>query len=141
MDSPPRHPHVASCVNLSVANLDQAQAWYCEKLGFRMRVRRQYSAMNLEIAFLERDGFEVELIQFAGSQPAPAYPDPPQHAKVRGATHFGIGVPDLERACADLLAADVPILFGPKTFEDVGIRVAFFRDPEGNLLKYVERLA
>lgn len=131
---------VASCANLSVADLGRMQDWYCDTLGFRLRVRRHYPAMQLEIAFLEWNGFELELIAFSGSQPADLYPDPPGHAKVRGITHFGLGVADIDAEHARVQGLGIPVLFGPKTFDDVGIRVFFIRDPEGNLLKFVERL-
>lgn len=141
MNFPASNAPVLSSVNLSVSSLDPMIAWYAEKLGCKLRAREQHPAMGLEIAFLQRPGLEIEMIEFAGSVPALLFPDPPGHARQRGITHVGFGVADLDAEVARLKAGGVEILFGPKTFEgNVGIRVAFFRDPEGNLLKVIQRL-
>jgi len=129
------------CVNLSVASLDAMEIWYRDKLGFVRTSRSRYEQMGLEIAFLRQGDFEIELIQFDGSQaPSMRFPDPPRHAGLQGMTHFGLRVENTDQAIADLESKGVPVLFGPKVFEELKMKLFFVRDIEGNLIKFVQRL-
>jgi|JI8StandDraft_1071087.scaffolds.fasta_scaffold16845_3 catechol 2,3-dioxygenase-like lactoylglutathione lyase family enzyme len=128
------------CVNLSVADLDATERWYVTKLGFERVHRKRYDQMSLEIAFLRLGDFEVELIQFQKSTQTNRFPDPPRHAEVRGITHFGLRVKDLDQAMSELCGKGVEVIFGPKEFDELNMKLFFVRDNEGNLLKFVQRL-
>ncbi|UUX95308.1 VOC family protein [Aquabacterium sp. J223] len=130
----------AQCVNLSVKRLDEVEAWYVDLFGFRRVSRRRYPEMALEICFLRLGGFEVELIQFDQSVESVRFPDPPRHGAQRGITHFGLQVTDLDAVQQRLVEARVAVLFGPKVFPELGMRLLFVSDPEGNLVKLVERV-
>jgi catechol 2,3-dioxygenase-like lactoylglutathione lyase family enzyme len=128
------------CVNLSVANLDAMERWYEDVLGFKRLHRKRFDQMQLEIAFLGHGDYEIELIQFDRSAPLTPFPDPPRHAEVRGLTHFGMRVADIEQTMADLHDKNVQVIFGPKVFDELNMKLIFVRDPEGNLVKFVQRL-
>jgi glyoxylase I family protein len=128
------------CVNLSVANLDAAERWYESVLGFKRIHRKRYDQMQLEIAFLRQGQFEIELIQFDQSSAGTAFPDPPRHAEVRGITHFGLRVADLDKTMADLRQKGVTVVFGPREFEELNMKLFFIKDVDGNLVKFVQRL-
>lgn len=94
--------------------------------------------MNLEIAFMKQGDFRIELIEFDNSSPGTAYPDAPRHASIRGITHFSLRVTNLVAELARLSSLNIQTVWGPTTFEDLRMSVAFIRDPEGNLIKLVE---
>lgn len=131
---------VPQCVNLSVADLDGTERWYASALGFERVHRKRYDQMSLEIAFLRLGDFEIELIQFDKSTQTNRFPDPPRHAEVRGITHFGLRVKDLEETMGRLRDKGIEVIFGPKVFEELNMKLFFVRDNEGNLLKFVQRL-
>ncbi len=127
-------------VNLSVASLDASLRWYREKFGFETRFRQAYPKFGLELAFLTVGDFEIELIQHSAAQAGARNPDPPHHAKLRGITHFSFRVPDVDEMIKELKAKGVPIEWGPTSFEDANMKVVFIRDPDGNLIKFMQRL-
>ena len=129
----------AQCVNLSVADLDRAESWYRDILGFRTVSRERYDAMSLEIAFMDLADFVIELIQYDDAKSGGVFADPPHHANMRGITHFALRVSDLDVMATQLSAKGVPILFGPRAL--AGMKLCFVRDADGNLIKFVERLA
>lgn len=129
------HPY---SVNISTANLDVAQEWYGCVLGFQMVYRKEHSAMSLEIAFMKQGDFHIELIQFDNSSAGTSYPDAPRHASIRGITHFSLRVMDLLVELDRLRGLNIQAVWGPTTFEDLRMSVAFIRDPDGNLIKLVE---
>jgi catechol 2,3-dioxygenase-like lactoylglutathione lyase family enzyme len=131
---------IPQCVNLSVADLDATESWYVTVLGFERVHRKRYDQMSLEIAFLRLGEFEIELIQFDRSMETVRFPDPPRHAEVRGITHFGLRVKDLEQTMSELRDKGIEVIFGPKVFEELNMKLCFVRDNEGNLLKFVQRL-
>ncbi len=131
----------AHCVNLSVSNLDTVSRWYEDTLNFVCVSRTAYPEMGLEIAFLRQGEFEIELISFAGSIAGTEHPDPPKHAQLRGITHFAFRVANVDEMIGELENKGVPVLWGPKVYEEHRMKVIFVRDPEGNLVKFVERLA
>lgn len=131
----------AHCVNLSVSDLEAVSRWYEGILNFSRVSRTAYPEMGLEIAFLRHGEFEIELISFPGSVGGAEHPDPPKHAQVRGITHFAFRVVDIDEMIIHLKNKDVPVLWGPRIYDEHHMKVIFVRDPEGNLVKFVERLA
>jgi catechol 2,3-dioxygenase-like lactoylglutathione lyase family enzyme len=127
-------------VNLSVADIDVAVAWYCDVLGFEPARRGKYPERHLEIAFIRQGTFQIEIIQFDGSAAGSAFPDPPRHASVRGITHFALRVPNLDDAMAQLADRKVAVVSGPLILSEMKMKVVFVRDPDGNLVKLVEDL-
>ena len=64
--------------------------------------------------------------------PAPAFPH-------LGLEHIGLGVDDLDAACAMLRGRGADIAIGPTT-AGPGIRLAFIRGPEGVMVELLERI-
>lgn len=65
--------------------------------------------------------------------PAPAFPH-------LGLEHIGLGVEDLDAACALLRSRGADIAIGPVQ-AGPGIRLAFIRGPEGVMVELLERAA
>lgn len=79
------------------------------------------------IAFLQCGGTTIELV---GDEPA----DEPRG---QGWNHLALEVADLDRAIAELARRGVVCHSGPELFPaaEPRARIAFFRDPDGNLLE------
>src|SRR5262245_51867544 len=87
-------------VGLTVSDLKQAVAFFRDALGFRLQssgsrdrklVERLISVQceSVEIAYLTKGDFTVELLQFSGC-------NAPDQLLQTGATHFAFNVSDLE---------------------------------------------
>jgi catechol 2,3-dioxygenase-like lactoylglutathione lyase family enzyme len=63
-------------------------------------------------------------------------------APAGGWDHLALEVPDTDEAYAELVAQGVPFHIPPKNFPDEApsVRIAFFKDPDGNILELVQPL-
>lgn len=48
---------------LEVANRDASARWYVENLGFAVSAHRELPVSGMRAAFLERDGFRLEVVE------------------------------------------------------------------------------
>jgi len=114
---------------LAVRDLDAMLRFYCGLLGMREIRRIEFPADGYTLVFV---GFEsapdAAQIEFrhewgaaAGTTPAPIW-----HG------HFGIGVRDIDAACARLAALGVPVRRAPAPMRPGGRVIALLEDPEGN---------
>ncbi len=129
-----------SHVGLRVRDLDVSKRFY-EALGFaevkRLTIPDEMAVgllpltppIGLEAAYLQHDGFVLQLLTFAG-HPAP---DEPQRTMVgAGLTHLSIAVDDMAAAQAAVTSAGGTIVADPG-----GGFACMARDPEGQLIELV----
>ena len=57
-----------------------------------------------------------------------------------GISHFAITVKDLDKLYNKLIKEEINFLYPVQTSPDGNVKIAFCRDPEGNLLELVEEL-
>jgi lactoylglutathione lyase len=122
-------------VNLYTRDIEAALRFYRDLLGFTETFRTPAAGVPEHVE-LGLGGFTVGLgtVEAArrvhGVEPAPGTP----------AMVLVIWADDVDRACADLAAAGVPVLQPP---HDTGNsnRNALLRDPDGNLVEIVARVA
>ncbi|HAJ59327.1 MAG TPA: hypothetical protein DCP31_08705 [Cyanobacteria bacterium UBA8543] len=124
-------------VTISVPNLDEAANWYSERLGFREVQRKDYPELQTSLAFLELNGYRIELIENDNAQPNVARPAPPRHTAIYGMSQFSFLTRDLRAVRAELLQRNVPII---SEFEnsDLGVSTLFIRDLNGNLIQFIQ---
>lgn len=123
-------------VTVSVENVDATAQWYVEKLGFTLE--RQFTLNNgeVEIAWLRVPGMRLDLAQVKGSQrSAEQRTVPPEHMLVQGWRHVVLTVDDIDEAYQTLTARGVEFIQEPRNYNPPGIRIAYFKDPEGNILE------
>jgi catechol 2,3-dioxygenase-like lactoylglutathione lyase family enzyme len=101
--------------------------------------RKAYPQFQTSLIFLELNGFRVELIKDDNAKPGTKHPDPPAHTAVTGVAQFCFQTDDLAGVQAQLEQRGVRILF-PFQNEDLGVKFLFIRDPEGNLIQFLQRL-
>jgi catechol 2,3-dioxygenase-like lactoylglutathione lyase family enzyme len=128
-------------VALSVADVKASVAWYSEKLGFRIDRAPYNPVPGIGIAFLEKNGFHLEIIQSDGSAPrGPALPKRDNDVSLRGIVKLAFVVEDVDAAAASLRAQGVAFLMAPTNDPDFGVRFLMIRDPDENVIQIFQLL-
>jgi glyoxylase I family protein len=99
--------------------------WYIERLNFSFSTE-----IGPTVYIHDSKG---TILEFVPSETTPA----PPKMRDLGLRHIAFEVDDLDQATSDLAAAGVELTGEPITLE--GMRLQFFRDPEGNFLHLVKR--
>ena len=124
---------------IRVPDFDTAIAWYAEKLDFR--VRQSVSLAGLTFAFLypaTDDSFHFELLAGSGADDRRPYEDLHDSYKMAGWHHMGFRVDSVDAAVDELKRRSVTIVSEPHDVVAMGLRVAFFADPWGNLFEVIQ---
>lgn len=128
---------------VTVTDLDRAVEFYAEALGLEVLDRFAVSgdafseAVGVDgatgrFAHLDAGSARVELVEYE-----PEGEDRPAGAINRpGAKHLGLAVDNLDRFYEEL-PTDVETMSPPRTTES-GTKILFVRDPEGNLVEFIE---
>jgi methylmalonyl-CoA/ethylmalonyl-CoA epimerase len=126
-------------VTLSVADIEKTANWYVEKLGFKIVQRKSYPEFNTSLIFTEKNGFRVELIKDENAVAGAKRPDPPAHSSIHGVSQFAFETDDVLALKQELTAREVSIAWEFENAE-LGVKFLFIRDPEGNLIQFLQRL-
>jgi catechol 2,3-dioxygenase-like lactoylglutathione lyase family enzyme len=124
-----RAHHVA----ISTTQFERLRAFYVETLGLAV----VGGFPDQQIVFLDAGGIIVELVGERGAgQTSPA------GFERRGWQHLAWEVADVDAAYADLVAHGVAGHSPPEDFppDTPSLRIAFLKDPDGNLLELVQPL-
>jgi glyoxylase I family protein len=119
-----------------VPDFDEAVEWYTTVLDFRLV--RSLSIGPLTFGFIspaQDDTFQIELLAGAGAAQRPPYKDLHESYNMSGWHHLGIRVDDVDAAVSVLKQRNVTIVSEPHDVPVIGLRLAFFADPWGNLLE------
>lgn len=125
-------PFVLHHVGLSCDDPLAIERWYTKHFGFQRR--RVYAPGPEQVVMIETGGVYLELFHSTVERPC---------LKVEGAgpdysgfRHFAFRVDDLDATLARL-GDDAPITLGPLDMSQFipGMRVAWVRDPEGNIVE------
>jgi catechol 2,3-dioxygenase-like lactoylglutathione lyase family enzyme len=128
-------------VAIRVPDFDIAVAWYAEKLDFRLK--QSVSVAGLTFGFLYPagdDSFHFELMAGPGAAARPAYKDLHDSYNMSGLHHPGFSVDSVDDVIAELKRRDVTIASEPHDVPAMGLRVAFFADPWGNLFEVIQTI-
>jgi catechol 2,3-dioxygenase-like lactoylglutathione lyase family enzyme len=129
-------------VGLSVADLDAQRRFYADALGLT-EVEEQFEmpAARVRSAILRAgDGLKIELIERGGSAPQ-EFTDPYDGAGTQGYFHWAVYVDDLDTAYESVLSAGAGEVSAPADAVRPGMRFAYVKDPEGNLLELIQPAA
>lgn len=105
-------------------NFSALETFYTETLG--LPVTRRWD--DAGIIFIDVGSTKIELIDREN--------DARSRAQRGGFDHLALHVADVDTAVAELQEKGIIITNGPRNFKEV--RVAFFADPDGNVLELVE---
>jgi glyoxylase I family protein len=129
-------------VAIRVPDFEAAVAWYIEKLDLRLMKSshlgdKTYGFMTPPAVDV---GFTLELIAGPGAGDRPAYEDLGSSLKLAGLHHVGLRVSSVDAAVNELKTRGVTIVSEPHDVPKLGLRVAFFADPWGNLFELIEAM-
>jgi catechol 2,3-dioxygenase-like lactoylglutathione lyase family enzyme len=127
---------------IRVPDFDAAIAWYTNKLDFRLL--KHVSFAGLTFAFLSPagdDGFVFELLAGPGAEARHKYEDLHDSYRLAGWHHVCFRVSSVDDAVAQLKRRSVKIVSEPHDVAPMGLRVAFFSDPWGNLFEFTQLLS
>lgn len=127
-------------VGLSVADLDSQIAWYSAALGLNTVSPFEVAPLNLRGAFMTgQNDIAIELLERAGSQQGLQAESPGEALLTRGYGHICLRVEDVDALHSRLLAAGANERMNPQPSPEVGVRMSFVADPEGNLIELIDR--
>jgi len=118
---------------LNVSDLDRSIGFYTKLIGLNLISRREVKQNNAEIAFLEDEGgAAIELTHWRDKK-----------GLVEGDNfdHIAFAVKDVGATVGELKASGVTIAMEPFSLSGSSSRIAFIKDPDGNWLELIERLA
>jgi catechol 2,3-dioxygenase-like lactoylglutathione lyase family enzyme len=124
---------------IRVPDFDTAVAWYADNLDFR--VKQSVSVAGLSFGFLYPagdDSFHFELMAGPGAADRSPYKDLHDSYNMSGWHHPGFSVDSVDDVIDELKRRDVTIASEPHDVPAMGLRVAFFADPWGNLFEVIQ---
>lgn len=122
-------------VTYSVRDVDALSTWWADVLGFKIRRRFDLQGGSVRMAWLDLGDVRVGMVQTAVPPPAsPRYAMASEALRVSGPAHLIFTVANVDEAYARLEKRGVDCLDPPASFDPPGIRIAYFADPEGNVL-------
>ncbi|WP_328616758.1 VOC family protein [Amycolatopsis sp. NBC_00355] len=128
-------------VGIRVPDFAAAKDWYTGKLDFR--VLQEWPYGELKLAYLSPandDDFHVELLAGPVPFPKPVLDDLGVSLQYGGYQHICVHVDSVDDALAELTGRGVDIVGEPFEIEDISRRLAFIRDPWGNMIELSETL-
>ena len=132
-----RGHHVA----VRTSSLAEAKDFYVKTLDFRVISEWEYADEKLAyLALPADDRFYIEVLGGGNTLPTEArpYTDLGDSLKYRGYHHFCLNVTSVNETVAKLRSRGVKIVAEPFDMPAISRRLAFFRDPFGNLIELAE---
>lgn len=126
---------------IRVPDLEAARQWYMERLDFQPGWTLEHGATRF--GFMAPAGdrhFGIELVGNPDGAERPPYDDLPQSHNLMGWHHLCLHCDDVDGSVAALKERGVAIVSGPFDVGALGIRIAFFADPWGNLFELLQPL-
>jgi len=121
-------------VALVTTDVHRAARFYIEALGFRETMRLETTHSGT-IIFVGLGGCQVEL--FGNGKPKDPKGSPYGGEQV-GYKHITLLVDSVDEECARLKARGVEFFMDPTDVES-GMRLAFFKDPDGNAIELLQK--
>ena len=126
-------------VSIAVKSIEAMVPWYRDNLGFEVVQSRDFPDYGTRIVFLETsDGIRIEFIEDVRWQPYPR-PNPPYHTGFQGVSQIGFFVDDMDAVQRQAKERGLDIAWDVIVVEDLRMKEFFVRDPEGNLVQFIER--
>ncbi len=127
-------------VAITVADMDRSLAFYAGLLGCEVLGQLLLDDGTFKLVYLRKGRALIELFAHRSAPPDPDRSGAPAPAPRRGGfEHLAFHSDDVDAVAADLAAAGVPFSVAPKDAAG-NVRLAFFRDPDGNTLEVVSNL-
>ncbi len=125
---------------IMVNDLPKSVDFYTDVLGFSISNKIDMAEMGLSAVFVEKDGSRIGLMNYKGKK-IPKRSDIDKiklgERSIPINDHLTFSVDDIEATATELKGKGVVFNLEPISMEG-GIKVAFFKDPEGVQIELVE---
>jgi lactoylglutathione lyase len=124
-------------VAIIVKDFEESLKFYNEILGFPIIQTwetldsKEEPGVRLRIAYVGKEGSKIELMKFYQEREADI-------GKRVGLTHISILVDDMENTCKELKGKGIKLTMEPTSISE-GLRIAFFKDPNGVYIELIEK--
>ena len=122
-------------------DFESARAFWVDVMDWRVLQTWPYGELTL--AYLmppNQDGFHLEILAGPGAAPQTVYGDVDASLAQSGFNHVCLSVESVDDTLAVLRERGVDIVNPPFEIDDISARLAFFRDPWGNMFELSERI-
>ncbi|MEU2424326.1 VOC family protein [Streptomyces sp. NPDC007851] len=127
-------------VGLNVRDLPAQLDWYRAAFALKTVFEFRLEGPGLTGVVLEHPhGWRLELLARPGSAPGLRAPDPMTAVLTEGYGHFAVTTPELDPVYTALVAHGAGEVLAPGPSPEPGVRMAWVKDPEGNLIELIER--
>lgn len=121
-------------------DFESARRFWVDTMEWRVLQTWPYGDLTLAYVMPpQQDDFHLEILAGPGAAAQPLYGDVDASLAVDGFNHVCLSVDDLDATLAELRARGVDIVNPPFEIDDISARLAFFRDPWGNMFELSER--
>lgn len=140
--SPTSNPALASLqidhAMIRTLNYEETRQWYQDKFGFKEVLRwKEPSLPGVDLAYLELNGFRLEVLGGGNPQKAIATPaDVPAHTRFEGYRHLCFRTNDVDATLAELNRRGVPTFATAYDYPPIQRRLGFVLDNNGNAIEF-----
>ncbi|MCS5732296.1 VOC family protein [Herbiconiux daphne] len=122
-------------------DFEDARSFWVDKLDWRVLQIWPYGDLTLAyVSPPNQDEFHLEILAGPGAEPQAEYADVDASLVVNGYNHVCLSVDSVDDTLAELRRRGVDVVNEPFELDDISARLAFFRDPWGNMFELSERL-
>jgi lactoylglutathione lyase len=120
---------------ITTRDLSQSLRFYTEILGFKETDQLEFTEQRMKLVYVEKNGSKIEL--FGYDRPIETIAKKTNNPVV-GFTHLALLVDNLNATVTELKQKGVIFDIEPRDSKGE-VRIAFFKDPDGNVLELIER--
>jgi lactoylglutathione lyase/glyoxylase I family protein len=122
-------------------DFEEARSFWVDTLDWRVLQTWPYG--DLTLAYVSppgQDDFHLEILAGPGATSREKYADVDASLADAGYNHVCLSVDSVDDTLAELRRRGVDIVNEPFEIDDISARLAFFRDPWGNMFELSERI-
>jgi glyoxylase I family protein len=145
--NPPRNPDSpfasmrAHHTGIRYPDYEDARSFWVDKMEWRVLQTWPYGELTLAYVMPpDQDDFHLEILAGPGATAQQEFADVDASLGVHGLNHVCIEVDSVDETLAELRARGVDVVNEPFEIEDISARLAFFRDPWGNMFELSQRI-
>jgi lactoylglutathione lyase/glyoxylase I family protein len=123
-------------------DFEAARAFWVDKLDWRVLQTWPYGELTLAyVSPPNQDDFHLEILAGPGAATQSVYSDVDASLVANGFNHVCLSVDNVDATLEVLRERGVDIVNAPFEINDISARLAFFRDPWGNMFELSERIS
>jgi glyoxylase I family protein len=120
-------------------DFEAARSFWVDTLDWRVLQTWPYGELTLAyVSPPDQDEFHLEILAGPGATAQPQYPDVDASLGAAGYNHVCLSVDSVDDTLAELRKRGVDVVDAPFEIDDISARLAFFRDPWGNMFELSE---